>query len=361
MVQFKNYIFCIIFCTIFYTPYLYAPDFEVKSLWDKSKILRRLLSNNDLINLEALLREYPQYVDITDSADHSLLHIAIFAENKEAVQLLISLGADVNLRHPQTGNTSLHYSSNPEITQMLVDHPEIDLNARNKLDFTPLMLQIWDYRYLTAENIRILLAAGVKVDLSTYQGSTALYILLDMRNKHYQDKSISEREQLREIILTVANDLINYGADVNARSIHGVTPLHLAARMDFAEAVRLLVRHDAEMNVKEKDYGRTPMHFALGNEHALNALEALINLGADWNIPNQKGFSVKEILTILTRRDPHFRYQRILALRSEDSQIPPPSTRSNNNWSSNLGVTHRCQRALTYKQRKQIRNKRARF
>ena len=55
--------------------------------------------------------------------------------------------------------------------------------------------------------------------------------------------------------------LIARGADVNAKSVHGVVPLHEAARMDQPELAQLLLKHGANVNAKDDD-GKTPLDWA---------------------------------------------------------------------------------------------------
>ena len=56
-------------------------------------------------------------------------------------------------------------------------------------------------------------------------------------------------------------NLIEKGADVNAKNKYEQTTLHYAAREGHTEIVEFLIEKGADVNAKNK-YGLTPLHFA---------------------------------------------------------------------------------------------------
>ena len=81
--------------------------------------------------------------------------------------------------------------------------------------------------------------------------------------------------------------LLDGGADINARSISGSTPLHLAASFQTAEIVALLLDRGADINSRDMD-GETPLHLAV-RHNTSGVVELLLYRGADINARNNTG------------------------------------------------------------------------
>ena len=85
----------------------------------------------------------------------------------------------------------------------------------------------------------------------------------------------------------VARLLLDRGADVNARDEHGWTPLHWAAYFGRVDAARLLVERGADVNAKNK-YGSTPLHYAAYYGH-VDVARLLLEYGADAGVRDNEG------------------------------------------------------------------------
>ena len=85
----------------------------------------------------------------------------------------------------------------------------------------------------------------------------------------------------------VVSLLLDRGADINARSISGSTPLHLAASSQTVEIVALLLDRGANINARDMDR-ETPLHLAV-RHNTSDVVELLLYRGADINARNNEG------------------------------------------------------------------------
>ena len=80
--------------------------------------------------------------------------------------------------------------------------------------------------------------------------------------------------------------LIAKGADVNAKSSDGSTPLHDAAYYGRTVIAELLIAKGADVNAKDDDQGRTPLHWANSTKEIA---DLLIAEGANVNAKTKFG------------------------------------------------------------------------
>lgn len=65
------------------------------------------------------------------------LHAAVEQDNLEIIELLLALHADPLAVSKGNGETPVHLSKRPEVTEMLI-HAKADINARDEWLMTPL-------------------------------------------------------------------------------------------------------------------------------------------------------------------------------------------------------------------------------
>jgi len=82
--------------------------------------------------------------------------------------------------------------------------------------------------------------------------------------------------------------LIKQGANVNAKSKNGSTPLHLASYYGFKNLAEVLIQKGADVKMKTDDLGMTPLHSAVQRGH-FEIAKLLLDNGAEINAKDKDG------------------------------------------------------------------------
>jgi ankyrin repeat protein len=85
-----------------------------------------------------------------------------------------------------------------------------------------------------------------------------------------------------------AKAAIAAGLEVNAKSMYGFAPLHIAAANGCTDIVRLLIAHGADVNAMEETAEWTPLYCAVWSGHT-DAARLLIENGAKVNVIGDYG------------------------------------------------------------------------
>lgn len=189
------------------------------------------------------------------------------------MKLLLEHGANVNARDA-TGDTPLHWAGLENIANLedrgLSSSVEIllnygaDIQARNDNGDTPL------HTAHKPEIAKALLDNGANVSVRNDEGFTPL---------HYVRSNDSAK-------LLLAN-----GADIEAQAYWtGLTPLHYAVIRQYITVAEVLLDSGANINAID-DIGQTALHHAVGPEHEpeLAIVELLISRGIDRNWKDESG------------------------------------------------------------------------
>ena len=106
---------------------------------------------------------------------------------------------------------------------------------------------------------------------------------------------------LHEAVASKNTEVLDYllehteAASVNSTAKSGYTPLHMAASSGLVDSVRVLLKHDANVNSKD-EYGRTPRSAArLSSKHDTEKL--LFSEGINIAITVQYVFGLHELTT----------------------------------------------------------------
>ena len=201
------------------------------------------------------------------------LHIASAEGHREIVELLITKGADVNIKN-YYGFTALDEASrynHLKCVKLLQKYGVKHGSIRNAVEFG------------TIDAVKEFLKAGENINEGLAKGGpTPLHYAAQHDRKEIAkllitkgaDLSMSTRDGQTPLHITalynhlkVAELLIEYGADVNAKANNGRTPLHFASAKNNNEIARLLISKSANVNAERND-GVTPFDEAKATETA---------------------------------------------------------------------------------------------
>ncbi|MGA9524125.1 MAG: ankyrin repeat domain-containing protein [Myxococcaceae bacterium] len=152
------------------------------------------------------------------------------------MRLLLEDGANLNGRDP-LGQTAVHAAAGLGLTQSIrfLLEQGVDLNSRDNMDLTPLMSACSFGGVKGARAALMLLEAGAQV------GSV-----------RESDQMTALKFAARSCPAQVVEALIQRGAAVDAPRGTEQTALMLAARADNVEALKVLVAHDARLDLRCK-------------------------------------------------------------------------------------------------------------
>jgi ankyrin repeat protein len=205
-----------------------------------------------------------------------------FARQEQVLQLLLDSGANIDSRH-RDGETELYFAAVNELpyTQLLL-RLGADPNALTNSGETPLFAaQLGGH----ADIVELLVANGADVDIQNAEGSSPLHgaviaaqypialalvssgANLELRTNDGTTPlmlAVSGREAEHGELVRL---LLQSGADPNAtRSRDGARALHMAACWDKHETSRELVLAGAEINARTLE-GETPLDIAIDEGH----------------------------------------------------------------------------------------------
>ena len=202
------------------------------------------------------------------------LYWALANGHEELATLLVQHGADVNAKYG--GGPLLCDAArdgNTDSVKFLLDNGA-DVGIKAKSDgSTPLHLASYGCHLGIA---KMLVDKGADINAKSNGGWTPL---------HEAAKGIEEKRE------STVRYLIQSGADVNAKSEWGQTPLHEAARFGYTDAVKVLIEKGADVNAID-NFGATPCHGAVKEFHE-DTIVVLMQHGAKTDIKDDNGITVE--------------------------------------------------------------------
>ncbi len=193
-------------------------------------------------------------------ADASAFFRAAQLDNVRTMRTLLAEGLDPNLTEPQRGDTGMILALREDANKvfaLLLEQPTLNLEATSGNGDTALMMASYKHN-LPA--VVALLKKGARVNRP---GWSAL---------HYAGASGDE---------PIARLLLKQGADIDARSPTGVTPLMIAAREGQQGAVRILLAAGANTSLTSSD-GISALQYALNADksYIVNDINAYLKAKA---------------------------------------------------------------------------------
>jgi ankyrin repeat protein len=230
----------------------------------------------------------------------------IEAGDVEAVRTAVTasprlLGITVE-RNDQGGWTPLHLAvadGQPDVVRTLVE-AGADLTRRTEFNRTPLHVAL----QLRPDLVPLLRELGAVVDApsAAYLGD------VDQLTAHLDDGAdLADRTSGVDLLSwaafggaeATARLLLSRGADCNAGA------LHAAAGGSHLELVRLLLEAGADVNRRDPQTGRTPLHAAVGSGpdgSTVEIITLLLSAGADVNATTNDGASALDMARIAAAR-----------------------------------------------------------
>jgi hypothetical protein len=196
--------------------------------------------------------------------------------NKDKCKKLIELFDGISEEQKEIGEPIL-----TEIKKLITsfkDHKSSIDNCIDQKGLTPLHLAV---KYQNKDLLEMLLDNGANINVKSITGMTPLHLAaLDNENKG------------------IFEMLLDKGADVNVKTTTGLTPLHLTARNRNEKFSKMLLDKGANINVQSSD-GSTPfmlvVEYAADNDLSFDYYEKILNFlidnNANINIKNKRGMS----------------------------------------------------------------------
>ena len=259
---------------------------------NKPEILRLLYakkynSNNNVKKITIVQKAFRQkklnkeFLDEFDEDIHYLPDI-------DRIRDVLKRGANVDVRDTR-GNTMLimscRYGGNIDIVKVLLG-AGANVYARNKHGRTA-------FDYANTEIRKLLYAKKYK----------NIYDSMSSTNKHIRNKTVqgmqkifkrkrSTKKLLEECQkstpdMSIVRKLLDIGANINARDVHGSSSLLYACKHGNGEVVKVLIHHGAKVNTRDKN-GTTPLLNACTQDN-INVVKLLLHNGAKINARDTRG------------------------------------------------------------------------
>jgi uncharacterized protein len=207
---------------------------------DNDKFINAIKNGNNALISEYLLVK-PSLIDSRTETGISAILLAMYLKHNDIANLLANRKSKFDIFEASAlGRIS-------DILRCTEENPEL-VNSYSPDGFTPLGLAAY---FCRPEAVNYLMFKGANVNLPSKNTLAASPL-------HYAASSGN---------FEIAFSLIDSGANVNVKQVHGVTPLHSAAHIGHVSLVNLLIENGADL-FATLDSGETPLDLAYEAKHS---------------------------------------------------------------------------------------------
>lgn len=161
------------------------------------------------------------------------LHIAAEMGYAVCLRALLNAGADVTAQMGNKRNTALHIAAEDDFSDCVTSLIEAgaQVNARNADEQTPLHVACLSQSH---ETVELLIKHGADVNATYRDGRTALHASIVKESNSWD----------------CTRTLLDFKVDVNKADNFGYTPLHIAALNEFSTCAFMLIEYGADITAR---------------------------------------------------------------------------------------------------------------
>jgi len=239
---------------------------------DVNDELSNAVDANDVERIKFLIGKGAD-VNALNNQGSAPIHTAARQRHDELIKLLIANKADVNLIDSNGMTPLLHAVMRDHVpsVKVLLENGA-DIEKPNSDGLRPLSVAVAENKF---EAAKALLSAGA--DVKSPAGPDGLTPLMIIASQNAPAEGAMFRPDSTRPN-DIAQELLERGADVNAKSKTGVTALMIAAAHNNPPMIGLLINAGADINAKN-DQGKTAQDAAQLNGNA-EAAQAIVVLGS---------------------------------------------------------------------------------
>ena len=234
----------------------FKADMTIQTSYGDTPLTLAAKNNNDNV-VHALLSDSQCLVDAKGRDDYTALHYSCGYGHVDIVRTLVKHKANVNAR-TDSGDTPLTLAAknnNDNVVHALLSDSQCLVDAKGQNGYTALH---YSCRYGHVDTVRTLVNYKANVNARTERGSIPLTLAVSHKHGNVVHVLLSDSQCL-----------------VDAKGRYGYTALHYSCIYGHVDIVKTLVKHKANVNARIYS-GNTPLTLAARNKHD-NVVHALLS------------------------------------------------------------------------------------